>query len=141
MLPFWGFGNRRGDPWSFVGLASSFPDVEMDGNSLVGKRPCGKSGSDSGGSVVAGCKVFRIPRPADAAGHGGGEDAEEIEPEESGTAAHLQSMKDQVLVFKYKGKFHAVDNVGFPKIPFPFSSLRSIHFSQPPTLYSQEEPD
>lgn len=111
MIPFWGIGNRRADPWYFVGLASSFPDVELDGNSLVEKRPCGGPGSGSGGGAVAGCRVFRIPRPADAAGCGGEEDVEEIEPEEAGAAAHLRSMKDQVLVFKYRGKFHAVDNV------------------------------
>ena len=75
--------------------------------------------------------MFRIPRPAGPGGKGGAEeDIVEIEPEDAGSPAHLRSMKDQVLVFRYKGKFHAVDNVR-PRIlllPRYFKPLSSIAF-------------
>ena len=129
VMPFTGTNYRRADPWCFVGLASSFPNVELDGSSLVENRAC--SSGSSGGGGTAGCRVFHIPRPAGPAGKGGAEeDIEEIEPEDAGSPAHLRSMKDQVLVFRYKGKFHAVDNVR-PRIlllPRYFKSPSSIAF-------------
>lgn len=104
-----------GASWTFVGLASSFPNVDSaDVESLAEKRSCADSSS------AAGCRVFRIPRPT--AGLGGAglnlneDDVEEIAPEDAGSAAYVKSMRDQVLVFQYKGKFHAVDNVSFPSL-------------------------
>ncbi|RYP39503.1 hypothetical protein DL768_010710 [Monosporascus sp. mg162] len=111
-------GSRRGDPWTFVGLASSFPNVEFDGASLADKRSCG---SDS----AAGCKVFQIPRATapgvvadDAAA------AEEVPlggEEEAQSLEYFRGLKDQVLVFRYKGKFYAVDN-RCPHSSYPLSN-------------------
>lgn len=48
--------------------------------------------------IVPRCKAFKIPRP-----NGPMERVEDIDlPGE---------LKDQVLVFKYKGKYHAIDHV------------------------------
>ncbi|RYP57227.1 hypothetical protein DL769_009615 [Monosporascus sp. CRB-8-3] len=111
-------GPRRGDPWIFVGLASSFPNVELDGTSLAEKRPCGSD-------TAAGCRVFQIPRVTapglvadDAAA------AEEVqlgEGEEERFLEYLRGLKDQVLVFRYKGKFYAVDN-RCPHSSYPLSN-------------------
>ncbi|RYP30983.1 hypothetical protein DL767_005990 [Monosporascus sp. MG133] len=111
-------GSCRGDPWTFIGLASSFPNVELDGASLADKRSCG-SGS------AAGCKVYRIPRATapgvvadDAAA------AEEVslgEGEEARFLEYSRGLEDQVLVFRYKGKFYAVDN-RCPHSSYPLSN-------------------
>lgn len=78
---------RADAAWHPVGLASSFPDL----------------GSDNDGSRIAPrCKAFRIPE-ADGLG----------EPE-APVEADIdlpEDLKDQVLVFKYKGNFHAINHV------------------------------
>ncbi|RYP00691.1 hypothetical protein DL764_006429 [Monosporascus ibericus] len=107
-----------GAPWTFIGLASSFPNVELDGASLTDKRSCG---SDS----AAGCKVFQIPR---ATGSGVVADdaaaAEEVplgEGEEARSPEYLRRLKDQVLVFRSKEKFYAADN-RCPHSSYPLSN-------------------
>ncbi|KAK7745267.1 hypothetical protein SLS62_009820 [Diatrype stigma] len=111
---------RAGASWTFVGLASSFPNVDGDSDgdgaddasSLAEKRSCR-------GHSAAGCRVFRVPR-APATGPAG-DDVEEIAPEDAGAAEHMRTMRDQVLVFQYKGKFHAVDN-RCPHSSYPLSN-------------------
>lgn len=96
-LPF-AFGNRRGDPWNFVGLASSFSNLDLDGKSVSERRSCNPKGT------APGCKVYRIPRANNTPG------ATEASEVDAGVP-DMTTLKDQVLVFRYKGKFHAVDNV------------------------------
>ena len=92
--------------WFPAGLASSYPDVgnpspnssDSDSPAISDLRPCGGSdGSDS----VPGCKVFSVPGGAISS-------AAEIPLSDVYEGADLQ---DQVLVFRYRGKFHAVDHV------------------------------
>lgn len=95
--------NRRGDAWFSVGLASSFPDITDSGNEPVsGNRPCGQDQTPS-------CKVWQVPS----------EDAtlaSEVDPADVAEAAFAaRDLKEQVLVFQYKGKFHAINNVGMPE--------------------------
>lgn len=85
MIPF--FQRRRGDPWHLVGFTSAFPDLSLD-------KDCSK--------ITPSCKAFRIPK---ADGHSTPDTPEEASIEVPG------DLKDQVLVFQYKGKFHAVDHV------------------------------
>ncbi|KAK8104640.1 uncharacterized protein PG998_011673 [Apiospora kogelbergensis] len=105
-LPF-AFGNRRGDPWNFVGLASSFPNLDLDGKSVSERRSCNPKGS------APGCKVYLVPRASNTAG---ATEASEVDAAVPDTT----TLKDQVLVFQYKGKFHAVDN-RCPHSSYPLS--------------------
>lgn len=79
---------RPDTAWISVGLASSFPNLVDDGNVSQSRR--------CGAGYRPGCKVF----------HHGAE-----VPEESWNGVDLQ---DQVLVFQYRGKFHAMDHVRTP---------------------------
>lgn len=80
---------RADAAWHRVGLASSFPDL----------------GSDADGARIAPrCKAFHVPRADGTCEPGPPEEADLDLPGD---------MKDQVLVFKYKGNFHAVDHVSF----------------------------
>jgi hypothetical protein len=85
MIPF--FQRSRGDPWQKVALASAFPDLSLD-------KDCSK--------VTPSCKAFHIPKADGSSGADGPEEANLDSPGD---------MKDQVLVFQYRGKFHAVDHV------------------------------
>lgn len=137
------FASSRGGAgasWTFVGLSSSFPNVDgTDVESLAEKRSCADSSS------AAGCRVFRIPRPT--AGLGGAglnlneDDVEEIAPEDAGSAAYIKSMRDQVLVFQYKGKFHAVDNVSFPSLLVSpaFLAISPCSFDNDPLITSTDQ--
>lgn len=88
--------------WYPVGLVSSFPEVGEDDGHLAEKRSCGDV-------QRPGCKVFRIPRtsPDETS-------VDEVDPSETGI-----DLGDQVLVFKHRGKMHAVDNVS----PHPAPSV------------------
>lgn len=91
---------RGGDAWFPAGLASSFPDVTAeDSGNLAEPRPCGAAAQTG----AAGCRVFHVPRRD---GSGAAEvELGQLEPPEAG------GLKDQVLVFRYRGKFHAVNHV------------------------------
>ena len=86
--------------WFYAGLASSFPNIESDDGNLLRTRPCGVGSGP-------GCKVFHISKTD--ASQGIEVVIEDDVPAPSGLGG--QDLKDQVLVFKYKGKFHAVDHV------------------------------
>ena len=85
MNPF--FRQARADAaWHPVGLASTFPDlVDHDGYRMAPK-----------------CRAFSIPKKAGPSDPKVPEEADIDLPGD---------LKDQVLVFKYKGNFHAVDHV------------------------------
>lgn len=90
--------SRLGDAWFPVGLASSFPDIgidEVDGD-LSAPRLCDTNHKP-------GCKVFCVPATNSP-------ERKEV-PITSQDAAEGADLKDQVLVFRYRGKFHAVDHV------------------------------
>lgn len=67
--------------WHLVGLLSSFPDISLDNN---------------GCNVLPGCKTLSIPRSKNTG-----------QPKMN----RISDLDDQVLVFKYKGFIHAIDNV------------------------------
>lgn len=67
--------------WQMVGLVSSFPDISQDNN---------------GCKVLPGSKTLSIPRS---------------ENTDQAKMNRLSDLSDQVLVFKYRGFMHAVDNV------------------------------
>lgn len=87
--------------WLFVGLASAFIDVELDGASLSQSRACNAG-------FKPGCKVFYTSN----------EDGENGSQNHKGLAEadidEASDLKSQILVFQYKGKFHAIDHVCQP---------------------------
>lgn len=78
--------SQPGASWHPVGLASAFPDLSLDNDDC---------------RIKPGCKAFSIPKT--------------IGPQEAPVEADIDlpgnDLKDQVLVFKYKGKIHAIDHV------------------------------
>lgn len=89
---------RTGDIWFFAGLLSSFPNLTESGTAVL----CEPRASNNGDSVP-GCKVFQVPSTDST-------QAKQIEGDEM-TSYNGVVLRDQVLVFRYKDKVHAVDNV------------------------------
>ncbi|KAM0328589.1 hypothetical protein ACHAQA_004997 [Verticillium albo-atrum] len=105
--PFGG-PSRSGDEWFSVGLASDFPDLGFDEDNLLENRFCGPD-------LKPGCKVFHAPREP------GSKRTELPIVEEGSDGAPLdEDLKDQVLVFRHRGKFHAVDH-RCPHSSYPLS--------------------
>lgn len=67
--------------WHLVGLLSSFPDISLDNNDC---------------KVLPGCKTLSIPKSKST---------------DQPKMNRISDLDDQVLVFKYKGFIHAIDNV------------------------------
>lgn len=82
--------------WISVGLASAFPDLDDDMLSLAEPRPC------SDAETRPGCRVFKVPQDDIS------RNSEVVLVDED---PELMDLKEQVVVFRYKGKFYAVDHV------------------------------
>ncbi len=96
---------RASQAWFPAGLASSYPDIDpsTDPDNLTAisdARPCGADKNTS----VPGCKVFSVP-------NGDVTSASEVPISEGGDGDGRPGLKDQVMVFRYRGRFHAVDHV------------------------------
>ncbi|KAL4951102.1 hypothetical protein BDW69DRAFT_186722 [Aspergillus filifer] len=74
----------KAEEWHFVGPISSFPDLyQLEGN-------------ESGSQVRPACKTLHIPK---------------IEhPDKTKSRSTRSNLDEQVLVFKYRGLMHAIDN-------------------------------
>ncbi|KAI2621100.1 hypothetical protein GGR54DRAFT_600222 [Hypoxylon sp. NC1633] len=98
--------SRKGNAWFCVGLASSFLDITgSDGTSLAENR------THKDGNSAPGCKVFHVPAA----------DSSEAWQVEGDSISHFEGgLGDQVLVFKYKGKVHAINN-RCPHSSYPLS--------------------
>jgi hypothetical protein len=91
------------DGWFHVGLASSFPNTTTSGTStLSDKQSCNEGNQEN-----RGCKVFHAP----SAG-GGSPEAVELSSDPKDQAVASLRMGEQVLVFQYQNRFHAISNVG-----------------------------
>ncbi|KKY37012.1 putative rieske domain-containing protein [Diaporthe ampelina] len=107
-----------GDDWFFAGLASSFPNITNSSEpyfKLVWPQPCRATGSaETTTTKVPGCKIFHpkattTTQPLAPTTVPPAATVEEIDTDAAaGEDAWL--MKEQVLVFRYKGTFHAVDH-------------------------------
>ena len=89
--------SQAGNAWFCAGAVTLYPN--LDDSARVGEqRPCGEK------KHVPGCRVFHVPRDDSSK-------ATEVaiddwkDPEVGGDA------KDQVMVFRYKGKFCAINHV------------------------------
>lgn len=92
------------DDWFFAGLASSFPNM-TDPSEPYFKLAWPQTCKD--GSKVPGCKVFH-PKVSSTSSSSSST-VEEI-PIDAAVGEDAWLMKEQVLVFQYKGRFHAVDH-------------------------------
>ncbi|KAK1751429.1 hypothetical protein QBC47DRAFT_307884 [Echria macrotheca] len=97
---------KSGGDWFPVGPATSFPDVGHDGAVSL-PQSCGSEPNRTG------CKVFHVPK----------EDSKQrteiaVCPDDDPDAA--PDMTDQVLVFRFRGKFHAIDHQ-CPHSSYPLS--------------------
>ncbi|KAH6887128.1 Rieske domain-containing protein [Thelonectria olida] len=101
--------------WFPVGLTSSFPELDDGLGSVAEPRMCNAE-------LKPGCKVFHVPQTDPSQGV-------EIPVEPDSAPADSDSdefsearmdLKDQVLVFQYRGKFHAIDHQ-CPHSSFPLS--------------------
>ncbi|KAK4227193.1 hypothetical protein QBC38DRAFT_200573 [Podospora fimiseda] len=104
--------SRPETQWFPVGLASSFPDIgvsEDEEGDLSQPRtitPCSSNTEEK----QPGCKAFHIPKQNPSEGTQVNVSPEEMPPD----------LTDQVLVFKHKGKIHAIDH-SCPHSSFPLS--------------------
>ncbi|KAI3337880.1 hypothetical protein F4824DRAFT_500126 [Ustulina deusta] len=108
--------SRKGDAWFFAGLTSSFPNLAESGAGVLDEpRLCGN------GASVPGCKVFHVPSSDSSQAH-------QIEGDAK-TSHSDASLQDEVLIFQYRGKIHAVDNK-CPHSAFPLASTTpgALHF-------------
>lgn len=85
----------KADAWFNAGPTTSYPDTN-DGARIAERRPCPAR-------RVAGCKVFNVSRVNNT--------ATEVEIDDGLPMGNGDV--DQVMVFQYKGKFVAVNHVGF----------------------------
>lgn len=92
--------SRGGDAWFRVGLASSFPNITGDDEeNIAHTRLCSNRAE-----TTPSCKVLYVPKEDSSR-------ASEVKLDDSGAPCEPGSLRDQVLVFQYKGKFHAINQV------------------------------
>ncbi|KAB8304099.1 hypothetical protein EYC80_003520 [Monilinia laxa] len=95
--------SRAGDAWFLTGTTTSFPNITDSGNTVLSNRlPCK-------GAFAPGCKVFQVS-------FNNSTQAVEVDLDD----AIAVGLKEQVMVFQYQGKFHAVDH-SCPHSSFPLS--------------------
>ena len=88
----------RDSLWFSVGLASSFRDNTGTEATALANRNAGSE------TQLVGCKVFRPSIEAS-------DSAVQLSQNPDDQLDASLGKGQQVLVFKYKGKFHAIDNV------------------------------
>ncbi|PMD15327.1 Rieske domain-containing protein [Hyaloscypha hepaticicola] len=98
--------SRTASAWFFAGLTSSFPDIASQDGKLSDYRSCSQE-------LTQGCKAFSVSRS---------DCSHAVEVELQDPAANVD-LKDQVLVFQHRGKFHAIDH-RCPHSSFPLSEGR-----------------
>lgn len=92
--------SRGGNAWFTAGLTSSFPNITADdGENIAHVRPCNQGNDESRGG-----KVFYVPKEDSAS-------ASQVVLEDSDAPPGAGGLRDQVLVFQYKEKFHAINHV------------------------------
>lgn len=94
--------SRAGNAWFRIGLESSLPDITgEDGAQIRDSHPlC--AGKDE---RTRGCRVFYVPKEDSSK-------ATEVDLGDTRAPPEAGGLRDQVLVFKYKGKVHAINHVG-----------------------------
>ncbi|KAF2665156.1 hypothetical protein BT63DRAFT_86472 [Microthyrium microscopicum] len=108
----YGSSSLHGEGWINVGLTSSFPNISDSGSIVLAEQVS----CDDKSIGEHGCKVFLAPDAED-----GNVQATQLSehPNEQVNASLRKG--HQVLVFQYRGKFHAVDNK-CPHSSYPLSN-------------------
>ncbi|OAQ64561.1 Rieske (2Fe-2S) domain-containing protein [Pochonia chlamydosporia 170] len=103
------FRSRPDTSWTPAGPVSSFPNLGEDAGNLIQSRLCDAN-------LQPGCKIFHVPKdqPSDSS-------EIHISPESLESPVTGDALKDQVVVFQYRGKFHAVDH-RCPHQSYPLSN-------------------
>jgi len=97
--------SRSGDAWFSAGPSTSYPNITASGSTpLSAQLPCQER-------VALSCKVFYVPSDDSS-------QAKEID--QSSSEGLPADLKDQVVVFRYQGDFHAVDH-SCPHLSYPLS--------------------
>jgi hypothetical protein len=107
--------SRRGEAWFLVGLTTSFPDILESGVTLSEPQLCGNE------SATPQCKVFVAPDS-----HHDPRAPIQIFDDAMGRVDAALRRDEQVLVFRYRGKFHAISHVraaGPSRHPFVAQTL------------------
>jgi hypothetical protein len=94
-------GLQQRDSWVSVGWGSSYPNITTS-TSLSGTFPCARSST-----YVDGCRAFLIPHSTVSSLPSA---AVEVRLEDAATQVSGGG-QDQILVFQFHGKFHAIHNV------------------------------
>lgn len=98
--------SRAGNAWFYAGLSSSFFDMTSENvGQLADTRPC-----QGDKTTNAGCKIFHVPKDDSSK-------ATEVSLNNQDSPPELGGLRDQVLVFQYKGKFHAINHVSRRRKP------------------------
>lgn len=96
---------RAGNTWFYVGPASSFVDIDESGSVVLAEQLPSEqpSSADNAAHVKSrtACRVFKVPR----------EDSSKASEVVLGNGTAEGGLDDEVLVFRYRGTFHAVDHV------------------------------
>lgn len=91
--------SRSGAEWFSVGPASAFPDLGDDG-AVSQPKICGAD------DTKPGCRVFYVPKENST------QRTEVLITSDQDPEA-VGDLTDQVLVFRFRGKIHAVDHVSW----------------------------
>jgi len=109
----WSRPVQRGDAWFYAGRASTFPNITEAGTILSDLQP--PCATDS--RRLRGCRVFQVPQGALS---NASEVSQEDDSSQDASTTEGDALEGQVLIFRYQGKFHAVDN-RCPHSSFPLS--------------------
>ncbi|EME45808.1 hypothetical protein DOTSEDRAFT_62263 [Dothistroma septosporum NZE10] len=101
--------NKSTGPWLYAGLASSLPSIEPDDNQTGKTRIRSGTAEDGFSELPPPCRILHSKEQDDA--------LNEVTRDEAQTTIGLQP---QVLVFRYRGKIHAMDHA-CPHQTYPLS--------------------
>ncbi|KAG6009950.1 hypothetical protein E4U21_000721 [Claviceps maximensis] len=101
--------SRPDTNWVLAGPASTFPDLGEDMGNLIEARQCDAE-------MRPGCKIFHVPKNDPSLAEEIAISTTSLESPSSG-----DELLNQVVVFQYRGKFHAVDH-RCPHSAYPLSN-------------------
>lgn len=105
------------NPWIYVGPASSILDISSTPDSKTTKLSTTQPASDSSTDIFASPEITTPCKILQLASSPGSAEAQELTPD---AAQNTIGFQPQILVFRYRGKLHAIDH-SCPHRNFPLS--------------------